>query len=147
MKMKEEFLKEYYVWVALKQRCYNKKNKAYKYYGGKGVTVCDDWKNSFELFIFDMGPRPEGKFSIDRIDSSKGYSKENCRWADLQTQLYNRSCSRSFSVDGIAYNKNEIHAKFGVCRQTLDTRLRRGWSLDDAVKIPIGQRTGTNKGK
>jgi hypothetical protein len=83
---------EYIIWKAMKARCKNVNNK---YYGGKGVTVCDRWVNSFENFIQDMGKMPEG-YSIDRINSDGNYEPSNCRWADKDTQIKNRK----------NYNKN-----------------------------------------
>ncbi len=77
---------EYIIWKAMKARCKNVNNK---YYGGKGVTVCDRWVNSFENFIQDMGKMPEG-YSIDRINSDGNYEPSNCRWADKDTQIKNR---------------------------------------------------------
>lgn len=69
----------------------NKNKKIGKYYANKGITVCDRWKNSFENFVKDMGPRPSNKHSIDRINSSLGYFKENCRWATSYEQATNVS--------------------------------------------------------
>jgi hypothetical protein len=77
---------EYIIWKAMKARCKNVNNK---YYGGKGVMVCDRWVNSFENFIQDMGKMPEG-YSIDRINSDGNYEPSNCRWADKDTQIKNR---------------------------------------------------------
>jgi hypothetical protein len=70
----------------MKARCKNLNNK---YYGGKGIIVCDRWINSFTNFLDDMGKMPEG-YSIDRIDSDGNYEPSNCRWADKQTQINNR---------------------------------------------------------
>lgn len=78
----------YSTWKAMKLRCYNKNVHNFKYYGGKGITVCDRWIHSYPNFLEDMGPRPENK-TIDRIDSSKGYFKENCRWATSYEQSQN----------------------------------------------------------
>ena len=77
---------EYIIWKAMKARCKNINNK---YYGGKGVMVCDRWVNSFENFIQDMGNMPKG-YSIDRINSEGNYEPSNCRWADRDTQIKNR---------------------------------------------------------
>lgn len=80
---------EYSVWVSMKHRCLNKNNPAYKHYGGRGIVVCDEWKNSFISFLRDMGIRPDG-MTLERIDNSKGYCKENCKWATMEEQNANR---------------------------------------------------------
>ena len=77
---------EYIIWKAMKARCKDVNNR---YYGGKGIIVCDRWKNSFSNFLKDMGKMPEG-YSIDRIDGDGNYEPSNCRWADKQTQINNR---------------------------------------------------------
>ena len=78
----------YRIWQGMKERCSYKKHISYKNYGGRGITVCDRWLESFENFLNDMGERPEG-LSIDRIDNEKGYSKDNCRWATQKEQTNN----------------------------------------------------------
>lgn len=80
----------YRIWCAMKTRCNNENAWNYKYYGGRGIKVCEAWANSYEQFLADMGEAPTG-LSIDRIDPDANYSPENCRWADQSTQRTNRS--------------------------------------------------------
>lgn len=79
----------YNTWACMIQRCTNPKHKNYYLYGGRGITVCSRWLNSFLYFKEDMGERPE-EMTLDRVDNNLGYFKENCRWADTATQHSNR---------------------------------------------------------
>lgn len=81
---------EYNIWASMKARCYNKKSAAYQYYGGRGITVCESWKNSFVCFLKDMGKRPSLELSIDRINNDGNYEPSNCRWATIFEQNKNR---------------------------------------------------------
>lgn len=85
---------EYLAWTAMKSRC-SPKNKLKRHiYFDRGISVCDRWANSYQAFLHDMGRRPPGKSSIDRIDGTKGYKPGNCRWADIYEQNQNRDFSR-----------------------------------------------------
>ena len=93
----------YAEWVTMKQRCYNPNNGKYKNYGARGITVCDEWKNSFESFlqwVESTGGKPEG-MSIDRIDNNGPYCPENCRWATPQQQMRNTRVTLYVTVNGV----------------------------------------------
>ena len=87
----------YSTWSGIKSRCYNPNMTSYDYYGGRGITVCDRWLNSFESFLEDMGDRPAG-YTLDRIDSNKGYSPDNCRWANITVQRLNSLLHKNNSI-------------------------------------------------
>ena len=80
---------EYRVWASMIQRCTNPNDKSWRYYGGRGIRVCDRWLGSFEDWRADMGARPEG-LTLDRIDNDGNYEPSNCRWATWQQQINNR---------------------------------------------------------
>jgi hypothetical protein len=81
---------EYNTWRAMRSRCNNPNRPEYKNYGGRGIKVCKEWDESFESFIGDMGKKPSGKYSLERIDNDLGYFKENCKWATYKEQASNR---------------------------------------------------------
>lgn len=85
--------KAFYRWSSMLARCCNPTHRAYNNYGGRGITVCERWRESFAHFYADMGDAPTG-LTLDRVDNDKGYSPENCRWSDWRTQLRNRRVPR-----------------------------------------------------
>lgn len=81
---------EYVIWMLMKQRCFNAQTKAFRWYGARGITVCDEWRHSFEVFYKDMGARPSKEYSMDRINNDGNYEPGNCRWATVVQQMQNR---------------------------------------------------------
>lgn len=112
--------KEYRAWQAIKNRCLNSRDKSYYKYGGKGITVCSEWINSFESFINHVGKCPGKKFSIDRIDNTKGYEPGNVRWATISEQQKNRSVCYFWFIDGIKFDSiTEAASHFSVTNGTI----------------------------
>lgn len=85
---------EYRSWQMMRNRCKNKRAQDYRYYGGRGITICERW-DSFENFLADMGERPTPQHTLDRIDSDGGYCPENCRWETRETQAQNREYAKT----------------------------------------------------
>lgn len=81
---------EYGVWYQAKRRCYDRNNYLYKNYGGRGITMCERWRDNFEAFLADMGPRPSSNMSLERIDNMRGYEPENCKWIPMTEQNKNK---------------------------------------------------------
>lgn len=127
---------EYRSWGCMIHRCTNKNNDYYANYGGRGITVCSEWRHSFEQFYADMGEKPEGT-SIDRIDNDKGYSKENCRWATWSEQNRNRRDNNNITYNGrtqcIAAWAEELNLK----RRTICKRIKLGWSIKKTLTTPV----------
>ena len=131
--------KEYYTWCAMKQRCLNPNTEYYYMYGGKGITVCDEWINSFEQFYADMGDAPGPDYSIDRIDNNLGYSKDNCHWVKDETgiQQINQGIKKSnkSGVTGVNWHKasNKWQARITVQGKRLSLGVFD--TKEEAVKI------------
>lgn len=115
--------KDYYIWNAMIQRCHNQNTKGYKYYGGRGIKVCDRWRNSLVAFLEDMGQPPTPKHSIDRIDNDRDYEPGNCRWALPEVQANNKRSNRKYTHNGMTLSVAEWSRLTGVSYGTLWRRL------------------------
>jgi hypothetical protein len=122
----------YSTWVSMKVRCLTPSNKDYPNYGAKGITVCQEWIDSFECFLKDMGNKPHGA-SLDRIDNTKGYYKGNCRWATRSEQQRNKSNSRSWLIKGRVFQTLSEAASFYKVTKTTIKRWVSG-SFDKRTK-------------
>lgn len=129
---------EYGIWAAMKDRCFNPNNLSYNHYGGRGITVCDRWINSFENFYADMGLRPSDQHSIDRYPDNNGhYEPGNCKWSTDEEQCNNRNNNRLFNYNNETLSLSQIAKKYNLNRQTLFSRIYSGWTIEDAINKPI----------
>jgi hypothetical protein len=132
--------KEYNIHRRMKQRCFNSNSEYYYCYGGRGITVCARWRNSFENFYADMGPCPDG-YSIDRINNNGNYTPSNCQWADGYTQANNTRNNKVLTHKGVSLTAAQWSRKVGIGRRTLTARLNRlGWSTEKALTTPVKKR-------
>ncbi len=115
---------EYSTWKAMKARCYNVKNKRYANYGGRGITVCDKWLNSFTDFLRDVGYRPGKEYTLDRINNNGHYEPGNVRWATQTQQQRNRAVARQLTINGVTKPLAEWAEEYdippAIVRQRID---------------------------
>jgi len=122
----------YNVWRGIKERCYCPNDKAFKYYGGKGIEVCAEWKNNFETFKkwAEENGYKQG-LTIDRLDNDKNYEPTNCRWATMREQSNNKSNISKYELDGKLYSLRDLSEKFNLPIDVLYYRLKRAkWSIE-----------------
>jgi hypothetical protein len=127
---------EYFAWYDAVARCHDPKRASYPDYGGRGIFMCERWRESPENFYADMGPRPSPAHSLDPIDNDGPYSPENCRWATQSTQNRNRRVNRLVTFDGETLTLADWCDRTGLHKATLLNRLRSGWSVRDALTLP-----------
>jgi len=124
---------EYAIWQGMVQRCTNPRRRCYGSYGGRGITVCDRWRDSFESFLADIGPRPSMAHSLDRIDNAKGYEPGNVRWATRSEQMRNMRSNHWFDLAGRRVLLDEIVAAAGTSTGSVRYWLARGLTPDQVV--------------
>jgi hypothetical protein len=121
----------YHSWSGMLARCSNEGHHHFKYYGGRGIRVCERWK-TFANFLEDMGEKPIG-LSIERDDGNGNYELGNCRWATLKEQARNKRSNRFVTANGSSLTIAEWSEKTGIHPATISDRLQRGWPEDRAV--------------
>lgn len=129
---------EYRSWSAMIGRCLNTKNKSYANYSGRGITVCDEWRNSYAAFLRDVGRKPTAKHSIERIKNNLGYFPGNTRWATPSEQARNRRSNHLLTINGktkpLIKWVEQSKIRFG----TIHARINKlGWSAEKAVFYPV----------
>lgn len=131
----------YKTWTGIKRRCHNPNEKAYKYYGARGITICDKWKNNFQAFYDDMLPTWSPGLSIERIDVNQGYSPENCTWITLAEQKRNMTTNKKIEYKGEVRCLAEWSEITGINIKRISNRLIEGWSIEDTLTTPVRKMT------
>lgn len=125
----------YGVWCSMRSRCNNPNSPAFANYGGRGISVDPRW-NKFSNFIEDMGHPADG-MTLERVDNDKGYSKENCIWADRRTQGRNTRRNVLLTINGETKPLCVFAERSGIAYKTVHQRLNKGWTPYDAVTVPL----------
>jgi hypothetical protein len=120
-------------------RCYYDKSSHFQSYGGRGITVCDRWRESIENFYLDMGDPPRPQHSLDRIDVNGNYEPGNCRWATFIEQANNTRRNRRLTHQGESLTITGWARKMGVSKEVLLARLRLGWDTEKVLSTPLNQ--------
>ena len=130
-------------WKSMMQRCNDPSADNYQHYGGKGIKVCERWRD-FAAFLADMGECPTADMTLDRLNNSKDYEPGTCRWATQAEQNRHRSHNVQLTYGGVTRNVADWAAALGMSANTLNMRIRLGWSTERALTQPVKQR-GHNK--
>lgn len=135
----------YHIWIRMKDRCNNPKTKDYQYYGAKGIKVCDEWSNNFLSFYnWSIENNYNDTLTIDRIDGSKGYSPDNCRWISIRAQQRNRIDNIPLTINGVTKIEVEWAEEYNIDPHIFRRRLKLGWDPIDALTIPIDSKEKVN---
>lgn len=128
---------EYGAWRDMRNRCLSPKNRAYHRYGGRGITICERWRNDYQLFLADMGARPSKRHSLDRINNDGPYSPENCAWRRYEEQNRNRTNTVIINWRGRDVSLSRLAARTKLDYNNLYRRIFiLKWSVEDALITP-----------
>lgn len=133
--------KIYGIWCAMRARCLRPTSSGYRWYGARGVTICDEWSD-FETFYADMGDPPNSESTLDRSNTLEGYSKANCRWLSITEQQRNKTSTVVYFFGGEHYSLANLAVVLGMKESTLAGRLYTGMTLEEAIS---GVRTTTTQ--
>lgn len=133
---------EYATWRHIITRCTDTNDPTYPRYGGRGIKMCDRWRDSYLSFLSDMGRRPSDWHSIDRIDNNGDYEPANCKWSTAKEQANNRRSNRIIEFAGLKMNLNQWAIHLGISRKALSSRFHRGEPIE---KMLTGSRVKVNK--
>lgn len=133
----------YEIWTDMKQRCLNPNQKNYKYYGGRGITICKEWLDDFiNFYDWAMENGYQDKLTIDRIDVNGKYEPNNCRWVTMETQLRNTRRNHFIEINGERHTIAEWARIYEINPQTINSRIRKGVSEQNAILLPVKRKRG-----
>lgn len=138
----------YSTFYSMHERCYNPKNDHYHNYGGRGISICNEWQKPHGFLNFYYWAIKNGYkdgLTIDRINVNGNYEPSNCRWATRKEQQHNLRNNRKATIDGETKLVSEWCNQYGIHKRTFDERLKRGWSLEDALKKPVNKKFASYK--
>ena len=126
----------YVIWSGVKDRCYNVHCKIYKYYGQRGIKLCDDWKDKFQSFYdWAISNGYDDTLTIDRIDANGNYEPNNCRFVTQKEQARNRRSNRNYTINGVTKCLKEWCEVLGLNYRTVYSRLHYGWTIIEALQL------------
>lgn len=140
----------YEIYYSMKKRCRNKRSKAYKNYGGRGIKICDEWlgKNGFiNFYEWSINNGYSDELTLDRINVNGNYCSENCRWATYETQANNRRTNHNLEYRGQILNIKQWSKLTGIERSTIGARIKLGWSVEKALSAPTRKITKAAAGE
>lgn len=124
----------YGIWSGMKDRCYNSNNPFYNRYGGRGISICDEWRNNYPAFkVWALTNGYTENLTIDRRDNNGNYTPGNCRWTTRKTQCNNRCSTRKYKYNGVVASIKEHCENLGLNHNSVRTRLSRGWTFEEAI--------------
>ncbi len=126
------------IWRGMNKRCFNPSCKDYAKYGGRGITVCDEWHEDFYAFYdWAVTHGYRNDLTLDRVNNKKGYYPANLRWVSRKAQANNRTTAKYYAVDGHIKTLAQWSRLYGISPSTIIHRIEDGWSVEDAIKTPI----------
>lgn len=127
--------KEYHAWYNMQVRCYNAKSLVFKIYGQRGITVCERWRQSYHVFLEDMGYAPSTAHSIDRLDVNGNYEPFNCRWATQKEQTRNKRDTIYLTHEGVTKSIGDWSELTGIYAPTIAQRIKRGYPSNLVLSV------------
>lgn len=130
--------KLYDIWYGMVRRCHDPRRKDYPKYGGRGIKVCDEWKNDYAVFeSWAIAHGYKDGMTLDRLCNNRGYSPNNCRWITNKQQSYNRKTNRYITIDGRTQTLEQWAKERGIGPDVIKHRESRGWPIEKAVMTPL----------